>query len=737
MLSSPNKLWNGNFIMLVIGQIVSMFGNAILRFALPMYILLESGSPELMGRVLALSVIPMILISPFGGVLADRINKKRLIVFLDFFTAGAAFIYLWAIGSLSVVPITIIMLMLLMAINSMMSSATDSSFPLIVPADELVRANSVTMAVNTLAMMLGPMLGGILLVEFGLISLLLVAGICFALAAVMETFIRIPYVKQKSSGSLIKLVAGDLGNSLRFAIKTEPVMIKIISTIVLFNLVLSGIAVIGIPVLIIQNLGMDERFVGIASGIMGMGGIAGGILSGILGQRMRIQKSHRMIFIASLCMIPIGLVFLLPVNTIIAYAAMPAMMFAAMGAITLVTIQVMAFTQRITPPELLGKMVALIVTATVLSQPVGNFIYGILFERFTGEPWLILFPASVLAAIIALWSRTFFKKIPVALAAPVAAVSEASAPNAESKNLTARINSYPYFLGVKMKNFNEQQIEIDGIQSINVSCKDTNITLLKTNAPSLLIKEYKSFGRGNSSFNIDKSGNVINITEGKRPLFFDSFYTTEIYLPETFTGSLTVKIRDGNVELNDNFSFNSVTIETSAGRITASEITAQKIKLQTSDGKVKCGTINGDTEINTKDGGIFVDKLSGNIFAKANSGKIQLNDASGSVRAETKEGKILCKVTKPLGNIFLASGDGGVTLDIPKDLYFRFSAKTSGSIKTPFMDRLSRPATDNYTYQGIIGEENKSGNEAVDIKITVKDYRVAVNWLEKSACTYD
>ena len=408
---TATKLWNGNFIMLVIGQIVSLFGNAILRFALPMYILLESGSPELMGRVLALSVIPMIIISPFGGVLADRVNKKRLIVFLDFFTAGAAFIYLWVIGSLSIVPVTIIMLMLLIAINGMMSSATDSSYPLIVPADELVRANSITMAVNTLALMLGPMLGGILLVEFGLISLLVVAGICFVLAAVMETFIRIPNVKQKSSGSLVKLIASDMGNSLRFAVKIEPVMAKILSTIVLCNLVLSGIAFIGIPVLIIQNLGMDERFVGIASGIMGMGGIAGGILSGILGQKIRIQKCHWMIFAAGLCMIPIGLVFLLPVNNIIAYAAMPAMMFTAMGAMTLVTIQVMAFTQRLTPPELLGKMIALIMTATVLSQPLGNLIYGILFERFAGEPWLILFPASFSAIIIALWSRTFFKNI--------------------------------------------------------------------------------------------------------------------------------------------------------------------------------------------------------------------------------------------------------------------------------------------------------------------------------------
>ena len=416
-MNQATKLWNKNFIMLVIGQIVSLFGNAILRFALPMYILLESGSPELMGRVLALSVIPMIIISPFGGVLADRVNKKRLIVFLDFFTAGGSFVYLWAIGSLSIVPITITMLMLLMAINSMMSSATDSSYPLIVPTEELVRANSIAMAVNTLAMLLGPMLGGILLVEFGLTALLVVGGVCFALAATMELFICIPKVKQETTGSLIKIIIGDLGDGLRFAIKKQPIMAKILLVIVLFQLVVSSFGLIGVPVLITQNLGMDGRMAGMASGIMGAGGIVGGIVSGILGQRVRVQKSHWMIFAVGLYIIPFGLAFLLSTNIIITYIILTAMMFGAMGAATLFTIQLMTFTQRISPPELLGKMIALIMTATVLSQPLGQWVYGILFERLIENPWIIILTVSFLTVLLALWSRRYFKNIPPQLEA--------------------------------------------------------------------------------------------------------------------------------------------------------------------------------------------------------------------------------------------------------------------------------------------------------------------------------
>ena len=413
MEHTVSKLWNKNFTMLVIGQIVSLFGNATMRFALPLYILLEYGSPELMGRVLALSVIPMIVISPLGGVLADRVNKKRLIVTLDFITAVGVFLYLWSIGVLPIVPISITMLMLLIAINSVMSSATDSSYPLIVPAEQLVSANSVTMAVNTLAMMLGPMLGGVLLVTLGLNALLLIGGISFALAATMELFIRIPSIKQESSGNLAKIVMGDMKDGLRFAIKTQPVTAKILVVIILFALVISSFGFVGIPVLITQNLGMDASMVGVSSGIMGAGGVVGGIVSGILGRKVRIQNNHWTLLIVGLCLVPMGIIFVLPVNTTIAFITITAMMFIAMGTITIFTIQILTFIQRISPPELLGKMMALIMSATVLSQPLGQWMYGFLFERLGETPWIILFPAAFLAVMFALWSGRHFKNIPL------------------------------------------------------------------------------------------------------------------------------------------------------------------------------------------------------------------------------------------------------------------------------------------------------------------------------------
>ena len=73
-----------DFTMVVLGQIISLFGNAVLRFALPLYLLKETGSASLFGLVTACSFLPMILFSLLGGVIADRANKRNIMVILDY-----------------------------------------------------------------------------------------------------------------------------------------------------------------------------------------------------------------------------------------------------------------------------------------------------------------------------------------------------------------------------------------------------------------------------------------------------------------------------------------------------------------------------------------------------------------------------------------------------------------------------------------------------------------------------
>ena len=92
------KLFRRDFTLVVIGQIISLFGNAILRFALPLYLLRETGSSTLFGVVTACSFAPMVILSMVGGVLADRVNKRDIMVGLDFSTAAIIMLFYFSLG---------------------------------------------------------------------------------------------------------------------------------------------------------------------------------------------------------------------------------------------------------------------------------------------------------------------------------------------------------------------------------------------------------------------------------------------------------------------------------------------------------------------------------------------------------------------------------------------------------------------------------------------------------------
>ena len=81
-----NKLFHKNFSLLIAGQASSLFGNCILDFALSMYVLEITGSATIFASFLAVAMLPTIFLSPLGGVIADRANKRNIMVILDFTT---------------------------------------------------------------------------------------------------------------------------------------------------------------------------------------------------------------------------------------------------------------------------------------------------------------------------------------------------------------------------------------------------------------------------------------------------------------------------------------------------------------------------------------------------------------------------------------------------------------------------------------------------------------------------
>lgn len=404
-------LFQKDFTLVVIGQIISLFGNAILRFALPLYLLRETGSPSLFGAVTACSFIPMIIFSLFGGVLADRVNKRNIMVILDFGTAAIIAVFYLIHGILPIVPIMIVCLMLLYSISGAYQPAVQASIPALLENEQIMRGNAVINMVNTLASLLGPIIGGILFGAWGLVPILLVSTACFLSSAVMEIFIHIPFKKRKSEKSMASIVLDDLKESGRYIKNEKPEFVPVIVILALFNLIFSSVMIVGIPIMVVNILQMSDISLGITQGALGLGGLAGGLLGGIIGGRLKLKNGYLLLAGCSVSALVMGIGLFSFVPPLVEYWLITGMSFAAMALSTMFTIQMCSMVQQQTPSHLIGKIMALIMAVANCAAPAGQAMYGLLFDVCSMVPWAIMLGAAVVSIGISLYSKKVFFKL--------------------------------------------------------------------------------------------------------------------------------------------------------------------------------------------------------------------------------------------------------------------------------------------------------------------------------------
>ena len=402
------KRFGKDFILVIIGQIISLFGNAVLRFALPLYLFDQTGSPTLLGLVSAGSFLPMVVLSPVGGIVADRVNKRNIMVVLDFSAAALIALFALALGRMPLVPLLMAVLLLLYGIQGAYQPAVQASIPLLAAPEQLMPANAAVNMVSSLASLVGPVLGGVLYSWNGLRPILYVSCACFVFSAVMETFIRIPHASRGDGGSIWRVAQKDMARSLRYIFREKPVVGRIILLVCAFNLFMSSMLIIGLPVILRQTLAVDTLRYGLSQGALAAGGLAGGILAGVLGERLDIRRAHFLLLGCALGILPMGLsLALAPASA--GYVVVAVCSFMLMVLSTLFSVQMMAFVQSQTPGELVGKVISCLLALSMCAQPIGQAMYGVLFEQCPA--WPVVCGASGVSALVALASRAAFRSL--------------------------------------------------------------------------------------------------------------------------------------------------------------------------------------------------------------------------------------------------------------------------------------------------------------------------------------
>jgi len=409
-----NGLFKKDFVLVVIGQVISLFGNAAIRFALPLYLLNQTGSSVLYGTVTACAFIPAILLSPLGGIIADRVNKRNIMVILDFFTAAVILAFSLLMNEVNLILLLTVTLMFLYGIAGAYQPSVQASIPALTNQDNFMAANSIINTISSFASLMGPVLGGILYSAYGLKPVLWVCMVCFLMSAVMEIFIKIPFRKQTSDGGILRTAKTDFAESIRFIREEKPVIGKAVLVICGINLFLAAMIIVALPYLVTEVLNLEtsqaNRLYGFAEGALAAGGLAGGIGAGIFANKLAIHKSGNLVIACAVCVFPISAALMLFSSGMINYIVITVCCFAIMVCSTIFTVQMMSFIQTETPQNLIGKVIAVILTVSMCAQPLGNAFYGVLFEICKGCEYAVVLFSGVVSLMIAIGAGNIFKR---------------------------------------------------------------------------------------------------------------------------------------------------------------------------------------------------------------------------------------------------------------------------------------------------------------------------------------
>lgn len=381
------SLISRSFVSLVIVQIASLFGSAVLRFALPLYVLDLTESATLMAAVTAAAWLPYIVLTPIGGVAADRVNKKRIMAVLDAIMAATCVVYLGLEGAIDLVGLSVFALVVLYAAQSVYQPTVQATVPFLVPRQGVVRATAVVSQISALSGLVGPVVGGLVFGLFGIGPVVAVSGVAFALSAVLiVTTVRIPHdAVERSDAGVIRTVLGDISESLSFLRRDRPVILKAIFLAAGINLTLTALILVGTPVIVTQVLGLPNQYMGFAEGALALGGLAGGIAVGALASRLKIERAPLLLLLATLALVPVAAVLGVPMDPLVAYGVLVVSLFASMACATMFSIQAVSFVQMETPGHLVGKVIALMMSLANCAQPVGQLVYGGLFDALRAD----------------------------------------------------------------------------------------------------------------------------------------------------------------------------------------------------------------------------------------------------------------------------------------------------------------------------------------------------------------
>ncbi|QJU55815.1 MFS transporter [Herbiconiux sp. KACC 21604] len=382
--------WKRNVALFLSGQTISLFGSMVVQYAVMWWVTFETQSGLAIALYAVAAFLPQGIVSIFGGVLADRMNRKVLVMVADgtiaAVTLALAFFMLNGISDLWII-------LLAVAVRSVgagvQTPAVQAMIPQIAPPDQLMRVNGFFQTVQSAMALLAPAAAGAVFGLFGIVPVFFIDVVTAVIGIGFLVFVSVPTLAtlaEKTSSYRDDLVEG-----ARYIWNHRIVRWLLVVFAVVFLLTVAPSFIT--PLLVARTFGTEVWMVTVLEIAFSVGMILGGVLvSTVLAKRSRIGLILTATFGFAVFTVALGL----SPNLWVFYA----FMFLFGLGVPLFSAPFMTLVQETVDPDKHGRVFSYVGIVMALATPIGMTVFGPLADVISVQLLLVLGGVATVVVIV-------------------------------------------------------------------------------------------------------------------------------------------------------------------------------------------------------------------------------------------------------------------------------------------------------------------------------------------------
>jgi MFS family permease len=375
-----------NVILFSIASCISLFGTSVYNFAVGLHILKITGSGLSFATTLVIGILSTVLINPFAGVLADRFDKKFLVIIMDMLS-GLLLLGLFILSSIYTLDVLMIYVstFFLNIFSTFYGISIEAAKPNLVSQKRLISMNSLNKVIGSSSSILGPMVGGIIFALLDIRLFILIDGISFILSALLQLFMdfKFNYSFDINNKEKVNFIA-DIKDGITY-IKARNNILNMFSVFIALNFFIGLSINVPIPYIINNVIGLNANFFGIIEGAFPIGMILGAIMIRKIMNQYPYEKILKLSSILlSACMIAIGFSVILhsKVNNEMIYLIYFILIMVLAGiSISSIDIPIFYILQSTIPDDFRGRVLSIGISISKIILPVALIISGTLINH--------------------------------------------------------------------------------------------------------------------------------------------------------------------------------------------------------------------------------------------------------------------------------------------------------------------------------------------------------------------